>query len=234
MNNKSLLKIGLGLGVGLVAGKLMYDYSQLNKKQKVRVLYKNWAWFYDSFLSPWNYFLANGAEKDLHDYLKKNMKKSLDILDVACGTGVNYARTKKLKLKVNSYTGIDLSPDMLSRAKEKATEDKKTKFMIADLFKLEPKKKFDLIYATWTFSHFKKPSEIVKKYLKFLKKGGKMVVIFQARPSRFKLISNITDAIMGFFEAKLVQESEIRKIQKNAVVSKKYVSGYIRMMVLER
>ena len=94
--------------------------KKLQNKRKLKKFYRFMSMPYDWFMKYWNKSFAKGAEKDLDKFVGKNLKGEVDVLDLACGTGVNIERLKKWGVDVKSYTAVDLSPDMQKKAKEKA------------------------------------------------------------------------------------------------------------------
>ncbi len=72
--------------------------------------------FFDSLASTWDDKNADaqGAKKIVKQF--KSQIKDKDLLDVGCGTGVLYEPLNKAGLK--SYTGIDVSEEMIKIAKE--------------------------------------------------------------------------------------------------------------------
>jgi len=65
-----------------------------------------------------------------------------DVLDVGCGFG-------DFNMYVNLYTGIDILPEMIERAKKK---NKGCKFEVADVMDYDPGKKFDYVIASGPFN----------------------------------------------------------------------------------
>lgn len=91
------------------------------------------------------------AQKARFDMLLSNV--SVDgkkILDVGCGLGNLLEYINNLQLNVN-YTGIDVLPEMIERAKAKGL---KGEFIYVDIFKSNPfkYKSFDIIYASGIFN----------------------------------------------------------------------------------
>lgn len=203
-----------------------------SRKQRIRGLYHFWAKYYDFFMKYWNKYLAKGAEKDLNNFLKKNIKKEIEVLDLACGTGVNIERLKKNKAKIKKYVGVDLSTDMQAKAKKKAKDIKNKTFLIKDITEYKPGKKFDLIICTWALSHMKKPAEVVNKYYKYLKKGGYLILIFQSEFEKHRILQKILKKFEKIFQARLVPETEIKKFPKSLTLRKSYLKGYIRLSVI--
>ena len=94
-----------------------------------------------------------------------------DILDVACGTGTLFPFY--FERKVNSVTGIDISPQMVKIAKEKFPE---IKVICGDAEEYRFDKKFDIIMIYNAFPHFPNPEMLIKALSNFLKEGGRISV----------------------------------------------------------
>lgn len=206
-----------------------------NKKEyKIKRFYHFFSKIYDWVLKYWNRYVVKETEKDLDKFVRKNVKGGIDVLDLACGTGINVERLKKWKMKVDSYTGVDLSPDMQKKAKEKAMDLEKKEFFIEDIMKYEPKKKFDLITCTWALSHLEKPAELPKRYSKYLKKGGYMIFIFQGEVVNHYVLAKIMQLFAMIVQSKLVLEEEIQKFPKSIVLNKSYLGGYTRLIIIKK
>ena len=87
----------------------------MNKKQWYETLFENYGEKYDSES------FTQGTTGEC-DFLEKefNFDKSLNIIDVGCGTG---RHTIELTRRGYSVTGIDLSESQLARAREKAARE---------------------------------------------------------------------------------------------------------------
>jgi len=71
------------------------------------------------------------------------------ILDVGCGTGDLYGfLTKKKKIKIKRYLGIDVNPLMIKRARKKYLE---ADFEVRDLLKNTIKEPFDYVLESGVF-----------------------------------------------------------------------------------
>ena len=85
----------------------------------------------------------------MHDRLIAHGSKGGDLLELGCGTGRHAMNFAELGWNV---TGIDLSPVMVARAKQRAaklakTVRKKTAFSVGDLVKLRLGRKFDAVVS---------------------------------------------------------------------------------------
>ena len=76
----------------------------------------------------------------------------MDILDVACGTGVMF--DYYLSRGVSSVTGIDISPEMAKIAAEKYKDEARVQVICADVEEYAFGRKFDRIVVYNAFPHF--------------------------------------------------------------------------------
>jgi ubiquinone/menaquinone biosynthesis C-methylase UbiE len=105
------------------------------------------------------------------------VNKSWKVLDVGIGTG-NTAIY--LSPHVKEIIGTDLSEGMLSVLKEKIDKMniKNIKVFKKDILKEDFQETgFDLIFNAMTMHHIDYPQEAVKRFKKFLKKGGYIVIV---------------------------------------------------------
>lgn len=86
-----------------------------------------------------------------------NVKKGAKILDVACGTGVLIP--DYLKREVASVKGIDISPAMIERAREKFGSEENVSFVCGDVMNTDVGKDYDAIVVYNAFPHFADPED---------------------------------------------------------------------------
>lgn len=85
-------------------------------------------------------------------------------MDLGCGTGFNLARLQGLDLPFRTSTGVDLSADMLARARAKFAQFPNIEFRQLDLLADPlPEGPFDLVVSTNAFEHLPNPGELWKK-----------------------------------------------------------------------
>ena len=99
------------------------------------------------------------------------IKEGIDVLDVACGTGVLFP--DYLKRGVASVTGIDLSPEMAKIAQAKFPE---VKVICGDVETAQFDKKFDAIMVYNAFPHFPDPAHLIEVLSSLVKTGGRLSV----------------------------------------------------------
>ena len=98
----------------------------------------------------------------------------MDILDVACGTGVMF--DYYLQRNVASVTGIDISSEMAKIAAEKYADEPKVQVICGDVEEYAFDRKFDRIVVYNAFPHFPYPKRLVKILAKLLKENGRLTV----------------------------------------------------------
>ena len=98
----------------------------------------------------------------------------MDVLDVACGTGVMF--DYYLKRGVASVTGIDISPEMARIAKSKYSETANVQVICGDVEEVKFDKKFDRIVVYNAFPHFPKPKRLIKILSGLLKEDGRLTI----------------------------------------------------------
>ena len=98
----------------------------------------------------------------------------MDILDVACGTGVMF--DYYLARNVASVTGIDIAPEMAKIAKEKYAHEPSVQVLCGDVEDYPFDRKFDRIVIYNAFPHFPEPLRLIQTLSTLLKEGGHLTV----------------------------------------------------------
>lgn len=99
------------------------------------------------------------------------IKGGMNVLDVACGTGVLFP--DYLKRGVESVTGIDISPEMAKIAASKFPE---VKVICGDVEETEFDRQFDAVMVYNAFPHFPNPGKLIEALAKLVKPGGRLSV----------------------------------------------------------
>ena len=98
----------------------------------------------------------------------------MDVLDVACGTGVMF--DYYLQRDVASVTGIDISPEMAKIAAGKYADQPKVQVICGDVEEYAFGRKFDRIVVYNAFPHFPYPKRLIKILASLLKEDGRLTV----------------------------------------------------------
>ena len=100
-----------------------------------------------------------------------NVTAGVDVLDVACGTGVLFP--DYMARNVASLTGIDISPEMVKITREKFPQ---VEVLCADVEEAQFGIKFDCIMVYNAFPHFPDPDRLIQVLSDLLKPGGTLTV----------------------------------------------------------
>ena len=98
----------------------------------------------------------------------------MDVLDVACGTGVMF--DYYLQRNVASVTGIDISPEMAKIAAGKYAGEARVQVICGDVEEYAFGRKFDRIVVYNAFPHFPYPKRLIKILAGLLKEDGRLTV----------------------------------------------------------
>lgn len=98
----------------------------------------------------------------------------MDILDVACGTGVLF--DYYLERKVSTVTGIDIAPEMARIAAGKYTNEPRIQVICGDVEEYKFNRKYDRIVVYNAFPHFPCPERLIGILVSLLRKGGRLTV----------------------------------------------------------
>lgn len=107
-----------------------------------------------------------------------NMGENLDVLDVACGTGVLFPFY--LERNVRSVTGIDISHEMARLAAEKHKDSENIRVICGDVEETRFDKQFDSVMVYNAFPHFPDPERLIATLASLLKEGGRLTVAHSA------------------------------------------------------
>lgn len=99
------------------------------------------------------------------------IREGIDVLDVACGTGVLFPDYQKRA--VASVTGIDISPEMAKIAASKFPE---VRVICGDVEETAFDRPFDAVMVYNAFPHFPDPAKLIEALARVVKPGGRLSV----------------------------------------------------------
>ncbi len=101
------------------------------------------------------------------------IRKGVSVLDVACGTGILFPYY--LERKVARLTGVDISPGMIAKVKEKFS-DPRIELVNADVEETVFPAPFDRCVVYNSFPHFGNPARLIAALANQLVTGGRLTV----------------------------------------------------------
>ena len=111
---------------------------------------------------------------------KLNLKQGYKVLDIACGTGLNFKQIERVIGEKGEITAIDYSKEMLKQAKKliKKNNYNNIKLIQADAANIKlPKNYFDAVISTLGFSSIPDHKSALRNAINSLKKGKKLVML---------------------------------------------------------
>lgn len=129
--------------------------------------------FFDRLAPQWDADMIRSDEIIAKIMDGAGIRAGVDVLDVACGTGVLFP--DYLARQVASVTAVDISPEMVKIAAAKYPGENIT-VLCADVEALEAVRQFDCIMVYNAFPHFPDPENLIRTLTTHLKPGGKLTV----------------------------------------------------------
>ena len=130
--------------------------------------------FFDRCAPSWDAEMIKSDAKIGKILDNAEVGEGMDILDVACGTGVMF--DYYLQRGVASVTGIDISPEMAKIAAAKFEAEPKVQVICGDVEEYKFDRKFDRIVVYNAFPHFPKPKRLIKILAGLLKDDGRLTI----------------------------------------------------------
>ena len=132
------------------------------------------------------------------------IRSGIDVLDVACGTGVLFP--DYLQRGVASLTAIDISPEMVKIAREKFPQ---LNILCGDVETAEFEHPFDAVVVYNAFPHFPEPARLIERLAKWIRPGGRLTVAHGM--SRAKLVHHHSGSASRV-SIDLLEEHELAKL----------------------
>ena len=129
--------------------------------------------FFDRLASSWDDDQIRDMDKinAILDYA--GVRSGVDVLDVACGTGVLIP--DYLDRDVNKITAVDISSEMIRIAKSKF-DDNRVAFFCSDIEEFRLPDLYDTCMIYNAFPHFVNPASLIRCLSDKLRPGGRLTV----------------------------------------------------------
>jgi SAM-dependent methyltransferase len=178
-------------------------------KQNLENYYKNnLTNFSDHRALGWE--TQEAQSKRFEVFLKNTDLRKKSLLDVGCGLGDLYGCLKSLRIPVN-YMGIDILPEMISKAKQKYPEGL---FVLENIFdktrekEVFPEKSFDVIFSSGLFNlNTEETNSMLRKALITFRELAKEKIVFN-----------------------LLSDSSPNKEDEYCYYSQKYIDNLLRLL----
>ena len=167
---------------------------------------KDVAAFFDNCAPWWDADMIRNEAVIATILENAGIKAGMDVLDVACGTGVLFP--DYLNRGVASVTGIDISPEMAKIAASKFPE---VTVVCGDVEETKFDRQFDAIMVYNAFPHFPEPEQLIATLASLTKEGGRLTIAHGASREQIDnhhsgAASKVSNGLMYADELKLLFE----------------------------
>ena len=113
---------------------------------------------------------------------KMQLDNNKTVLEIGVGTGRIAIRVAPL---CKEFTGVDISPKTISRAKEHLSKNNDVNLICGDFNELEFNNSFDIIYSSLTFMHIEDKQSTINKIYSLLNVGGRFVLSIDKNQDKY-------------------------------------------------
>lgn len=182
--------------------------------------------YFDRYAHRWDQYYDLETENKLGKLINSfRLKKSSQVLDLGCGTGVLFPFILKATGKKGRLFGVDFSPKMLLEAKRKF-QNKNIILICAPAEDLPfLTEAFDYVIVFASFPHFQNQAKAIGEISRILKKGGKLFIahlLGRKELRKHHLLSGDNEVMQDILPAEKVLRSMLKKegFKKITIVDK--------------
>ena len=157
-----------------------YDiYQTLEIKKRYQESARNYDKFIKTYAYLWKIFgfrYEQWREKTIQEL---NLKEGQTVIDLGCGTGLNFLHLEKKLGPSGHIYGVDISQAMLFEANKKITKNKWDNISLikSDFNDFEFPGNVDAIISTYSIGLSKQYEDVVLKSFQNLKSNGKLSIL---------------------------------------------------------
>lgn len=124
------------------------------------------------------------------------------VLEIACGTGLNFSLLEQAVGEEGQLTGVDLTPAMLAKAKERVKKHgwKNVELIEDDISHLAVDRHFDAVLCTFAISLMADIPDVLRRATSLLREEGRLAVL-DAKNGSSKLLNSVASFLMKPFGA---------------------------------
>lgn len=225
-------------GKGFLLSKL--NPSKVNRTKSAfnesAVSAANW-WIIPSVRQRWNHMITNQVELDYEDYMMQKFfsnGSNLNLLSIGSGVCSHEIKLAKHQ-QLTKVVCTDLVQSLLDKASNNAKSEhlKNIEFICGDINETIPtEEQFDIVFFHASLHHFYDIDAFIKStVIPRLKPNGHIVINEYVGVNRLQFPKNQIKAINQALT--LVPQSLRKRFKSNAIKSKFYGSGLIRMILAD-
>jgi demethylmenaquinone methyltransferase/2-methoxy-6-polyprenyl-1,4-benzoquinol methylase len=156
----------------------------MQSQQNVQALYQSGAKFYDFTTILYRMIGLRMKAYRLLAIKKLSLNKGDCVIELGCGTGLNFSFLMEKIGKEGRLIGVDLTPGMLDIAKERAERAgwKNIELIQSDIAVYEFPENVNGVLATGLFGYIAEYDRVIKAASKSLLPGGHLVILDGKQP----------------------------------------------------
>jgi len=161
--------------------------TRIFNAREIQQLYNQWADEYDTSL--WLFRLAGFRIKAYRKAAVKNLNLGPGdtVIDLGCGTGLNFSLLKERIGPDGTVIGVDISDAMLRQAQQRVERNgwKNVRLVHSDIAEFSFPEQTDAILSTLALTMSPDYDRIIKQAAEILKPGKRMSIFELKRPERW-------------------------------------------------
>ncbi len=156
-------------------------------KQKIIAIYRKRASSYNSAIKFFNLIGWRVNDYRITAVESLNLKNGDSVIDLCCGTGLNFPHLYKAVGSEGKIIGVDLSVDMLKVAEKQVKEEGWQNFTLlqSDAAKYKFPKKINGIVTSYAITLIPEYGEIISRGSNSLSIGGRFVILDFKKPENW-------------------------------------------------
>jgi SAM-dependent methyltransferase len=157
-----------------------------------------------------------------------------DVLDVACGAGAVACHAARVASHV---TGIDITPEMIERAKELQAELglSNLTWQVGDVMQLPfASRSFDVVVTRYSVHHFLHPAGVLAEIVRVCKTGGRVAVSDLVLPKEKIAAYDRTEVLRDPSHVHVLTESELHELLQMVGLVRIQRAGYLFELGLDQ
>lgn len=132
------------------------------------------AEYFDQRAKNWDAISDKPGIKHLNAAYMAGVTEGSRVLDLGCGTGI--MTQAYFECGASEVVALDVSSEMISRAKDKFSQEPRVTFYAQDVLDYQDDRLFDVVVIYNAYPHFQDKPALVKKVATLLKPNGRFLV----------------------------------------------------------
>jgi demethylmenaquinone methyltransferase/2-methoxy-6-polyprenyl-1,4-benzoquinol methylase len=153
-------------------------------RQKIKAMYQSGAGYYDLTTIAFRLLGLRMKAYRLQAIKKLSLQRGDSVIELGCGTGLNFSFLMERIGPEGRLIGVDLSPGMLARARLKVEKSGWTNVELtqADIANYNFPQGLNGVFATGLFGYIPEYDRVIKAASRFLVPGGHIAILDGKQP----------------------------------------------------